>query len=74
MDGFTKAVFLEAVRSTDTKAVIEYIRDLICVYSALETIVTDRGTAFTAHKLEHFCEQNSIMHVKVAVATLRAHE
>lgn len=72
VDRFTKAVFLKAVRSTDAKAVIEYIRDFFYVFGVPESIVTDRGTVFTVFRCEHFCEQNSIKHVNVAVAIPRA--
>jgi len=32
VDGFTKCVFLKAVRTRDTKLVIEFMRDLFCTY------------------------------------------
>jgi hypothetical protein len=72
VDAFTKFTFIKAVRSTDTKAVIEYLRDLFCTYGVPEVLVTDRGTAFTAKRFENFCDQNKMRHVKVAVGTPRA--
>lgn len=72
VDAFTKFTFMRAVRTTDAKAVIEYLRDLFATYGTPERIVTDRGPAFKSRKFKAFCNQNSITHIKVAVATARA--
>jgi len=71
VDSFTKFVFLKAVKSTDTKSVIEFLRDLFATYEVPKTIITDRGAAFKV-TFGNFCDQNYIQHIKVAVTTPRA--
>lgn len=72
VDSFTKFLFLRAVKSTKTKYVLEFCRDIFAVYGAPSRIITDQGSAFTAKAFSNFCEQNVIRHVKTAVATPRA--
>jgi hypothetical protein len=72
VDGFSKFTFLHAVKSTKTKLVIGYLRDIFATYGTPKIIITDQGTAFTSHEFEQFCNQNTIKHVSVAVATPRA--
>jgi hypothetical protein len=72
VDGFTKFTFLRAVRSTRTRLVVEYLRDIFATYGVPRVLITDRGSAFTSHDFEHFCNQNDINHIKVALSTPRA--
>jgi len=70
--GFTKCVFLKAVRTRDTKLVIEFMRDFFCTYGVSKRIISDCGTAFTSQQFTNFCKQNAIQPIRVAVATPRA--
>ena len=72
VDGFTKFVFLKAVRNTKTKFVIEFLRDLFATYGTPKTIVSDQGSAFTSKTYRDFCSQNHIHPTFNAVATPRA--
>jgi len=72
IDAFTKFSFLRAVKSTKTKPVIEYLRDIFASYGVPKVIISDQGTAFTANRFQEFCTQNHIKHLKTAVATPRA--
>lgn len=72
IDAFTKFSFLRAVKSTKTKYVLEFLRDIFSTYGVPRKIISDQGSAFTAKKFTMFCQQNNIHHVKNAVATPRA--
>ena len=72
IDAFTKFVFLRAVKSTKTKIVVEYFKDIFATYGVPKVVISDQGTAFTSSQFRAFCEQNQIRHVKNAVATPRA--
>lgn len=72
VDSFTKFVFLRAVKTTKTKYVLDFLKDIFSTYGAPQTIITDQGSSFTAKKFAMFCLQNGIRHIKNAVATPRA--
>lgn len=71
-DPFTKYVVVRPVRSTKTAPVIEFLNDLSSFFGLPQTIITDRGTAFTSAPFEKFCSDNNISHIKNAVRTPRA--
>lgn len=72
IDAFTKFVFLRAAKSTKTKYVIEYFRDIFATYGTPKHIISDQGSCFTSHHFKSFCKQNNIQHIVNAVATPRA--
>lgn len=72
IDAFTKFSFLRAVKSTKTKYVIEYLRDIFATYGIPNAIISDQGSCFTARRFRRFCAQNHIRHILIAVATARA--
>lgn len=72
VDSFTKFLFLRAVKSTKTKYVLEFLKDIFSTYGAPQMIISDQGSSFTAKKFAMFCQQNAIRHIKNAVATPRA--
>lgn len=69
VDAFSRYVVVEAVRSTDTKAVIIMFRELVQYF---ETPVSDRGTAYTSKNFAYYCNDHSIQHIKNTVRTPRA--
>lgn len=72
IDAFTKFVFLQAVKSTRTKFVINYFKDIFATYGTPKVLISDRGSCFTARAFRNFCLQNKVQHVMNAVATPRA--
>lgn len=72
IDAFTKFVVLQAVKTTKTKYVIEYCKNLCCTYGSPKRLITDQGSCFTSKHFKRFCSQNNIKHVLNAVATPRA--
>lgn len=72
IDGFSKYVFLKATVSTGTVEVIAAFREFISHYGKPARIISDRGTAFTSHDFQAFCDEYDIQHVKIATATPRA--
>uniref|UniRef100_A0AAG5DS95 RNA-directed DNA polymerase n=1 Tax=Anopheles atroparvus TaxID=41427 RepID=A0AAG5DS95_ANOAO len=69
--GFTKFVYIKAVRSTKTQPVIDMLEEMACIFGMPSRIVTDRGTAFTSIMLRDYCKEYGIDHVLVAVGTPR---
>ncbi|XP_050295528.1 uncharacterized protein K02A2.6-like [Anthonomus grandis grandis] len=72
IDAFTKFCFLQPVKSTKTKYVIEYLKNICATYGSSKLLITDRGSCFTAYHFKNFCLQNNIKLVLNAVATPRA--
>lgn len=72
IDGFTKFVFLRAVRDTKTKYVIDYFKDIFATYGVPKVLVADRGSSYTSKKFTSFCKQNNVRLILNAVATPRA--
>lgn len=72
IDGFTKFVFLRAVKSTNTKYVIQFLEDFMFLFGSPSRIITDRGSSFTAKAMESYCLKYNIKHILNAVATPRA--
>ena len=62
IDGLTKVVVLEAVKTTDSKSVIRFLEKTFLNYGNPERLVSDRGTAFTSRKFETFLQQKGIAH------------
>lgn len=72
VDSFTKFAFLKAVRNTQSKWVIEYLRDIFATYGTPKVIISDRGSSFTSSLFKSFCAQNGVKPLLNAVATPRA--
>lgn len=63
IDSFSRFVCLYALKSTKAAAVIPCMEDLILKYGVPKTLVTDRGTCFTAKGFEDYCSTKGINHV-----------
>lgn len=72
INSFTKFAFLGSVKTTKTKCVVEYFKDIFATYGSPKVLVTDQGSSFTSKMFKSFCSQNNIKHVLNAVATPRA--
>lgn len=71
IDGFSKYVVLKAVKDTSAFETVNFLQCFICNYGKPTRVITDRGTAFTAHLFEEFCKRHAIIHIKVAAGTPR---
>jgi transposase InsO family protein len=72
VDGFTKYVFVKAVKDTKTKSTIKILDNIFQDFYLPYRIISDRGTSFTSSAFEKFCKERSIKHVLNAVACPRS--
>lgn len=72
VDGFTKFVFLEPVKSTKVRYVVRALEDFMFLFGVPSRIISDKGACFTSHTMKVFCLKYGIKHVQNAVATPRA--
>lgn len=72
VDGFTKYVFVRAVKDTKTKSTIKILESIFTDFGTPARIISDRGTSFTSTAFESFCSGLGIKHVLNAVACPRA--
>lgn len=72
IDGFTKFVFLEAVKNTKVRYVTKTLLNIFYLFGVPLRLITDRGSAFTSNTFKVFCSSYGIKHVLNAVATPRA--
>jgi len=62
IDNLTKYVQLYPCRSTNTAAVLRNMEKFCAERGIPDRIISDRGTCFTAHAIEAFCQKNGIRH------------
>lgn len=62
IDNLTKYVQLYPCRSTNTAAVLRSMEKFCAERGIPDRIISDRGTCFTAHAFEAFCQKNGIRH------------
>lgn len=72
IDGFTKYVRLYAVKTTNTREVINCLRSYFSAYSRPNCIVSDRGSCYTSKDFEEFMHENNIKHAKIATGSPQA--
>lgn len=72
VDGFTKFIFLEPVKSTMVKYVVKALKHFIYIFGVPTRMISDRGSCFTSKTMKLFCEEVGMKHVLNAVATPRA--
>lgn len=72
IDGFTKFVFMKAVRNTSTKPVLKFLDEICEMFGVPRRLISDRGTAFTSATFKNYCQTLNIKHVLCATATPRA--
>ena len=63
IDHLTKWVEMEAVPDTSASRTIEFLLHRVCLRHGFpRVLLSDRGTAFTARRMEKFCEEWGIDH------------
>lgn len=72
VDAFSKFVWLYATRNTSTAEVLVRLRKQAAIFGNPRRIISDRGTAFTAHDFKEYCKQEGIEHVLTATGVPRA--
>lgn len=60
VDAFTKFVFVNAVRSTETKYVIKELENVSKIFGNPKRIISDAGTSFTSHNFTEYCKIRNI--------------
>lgn len=62
VDSFTKFVWFYPTRSTTTREVVDRLKKQSLIFGNPKRIITDRGTAFTSHEFQEFCDEEQIQH------------
>lgn len=68
VDAFTRFTWLFAVKSTGSKESIGHFQYLFTIFGNLQTLVSDRGSAFTSQEFKEFLSKRNIKHILVAIA------
>lgn len=74
VNGFTKYLFVKAVKDTKTRTTVKVLGSIFYVFGLPSRIISDRGTSFTSSTLKIFCKSHVIKHVLNAVACPRAND
>jgi transposase InsO family protein len=72
VDGFTKFIFLKAVRSTQRGPVLRFLDEIFNLFGVARRIVCDRGSCFTSKSFNDYCKQLNIKINYTVTATPRA--
>lgn len=72
VDGFTKYLFVRAVKDTKTKTTVKVLLNVFYDFGLPSRIISDRGTSFTSAAFKSFCDTHGVKHVLNAVACPRA--
>lgn len=72
IDGFSKFIFVKAVRDLKSKTTIKILSDIFSVIGSPKVIISDRGTSFTSTTFKNYIKSIGVRHVLNAVATPRA--
>jgi hypothetical protein len=72
IDGFTKFVFLKAVRNTKVDPLLKFLDGIFNIFDVTRRSVCDRGSSFTSKCFNDYCKRMSIKVNYNATATPRA--
>lgn len=72
IDSFSKFVWLYASRFTGSAEVIDKLKKQANVFGNPRRIISDRGTGFTSHEFEQYCEQEGIHHILTTTGVPRS--
>ena len=72
VDAFTKFVKLYSTKTTSSREAIECLKFYFQNYSRPNTLVSDRGTAFTSVEFSEFLSENHIRHILIATGSPQA--
>ncbi|XP_016555707.2 uncharacterized protein K02A2.6-like [Capsicum annuum] len=62
IDYFIKWVKVISYRAVTKKMVEDFVKNLICQFGVLESIITDNGANFNCHLMNEICDQFKIAH------------
>lgn len=62
IDNLTKFVKLYPVRDTSTKSVLRCLQSFITEFGLPDRVISDRGSCFTSHEFESFCQEKGVYH------------
>lgn len=71
IDAFTKFVWLYPTKSTSSAEVIDKLIQQSAVFGNPRRIISDRGTAFTAHDFGDYCKDKNIEHLTIVTGVPR---
>ncbi|KAJ8937624.1 hypothetical protein NQ318_003741 [Aromia moschata] len=72
IDGFTKFLFIKAVRSTKVGPVLTFLDEVINTFGVPRRLICDRGSCFTSKSFAEYCQRLGIKVNYNATATPRA--
>lgn len=72
VDGFTKFLRLYTTKTTNTKEVINALKNYFRAYSKTTCIISDRGSCFTSADFEDFLNDLNVKHIKIATGSPQA--
>lgn len=72
IDGFTKFVWLYAMKSTTAAEVIDHLKKQATVFGNPKRIISNRGTAFTSGDFQKYCQDKGIQHILTTTGIPRA--
>lgn len=64
VDGFSKFVWLYPTKSTGAEEVLAKLNNWKKIFGNPETIVSDKGAAFTSNSFKEYCREGGIEHVE----------
>lgn len=62
IDAFSKWIEVFVMSSTDSKTVLDKLREVFARFGIPKTIVSDNGRQFVSFEFENFCKRNGIVH------------
>lgn len=71
VDAFTKFVWIFPTKSTTSKEAIDKLQIHQQHFGNPNRIISDRGTAFTSHEFEQYCEEEDVQHIKITTGVPR---
>lgn len=71
IDAFAKFIWLYPTKSTNTRKVLDRLRQQSAIFGNPRRIISDRGTAFTSHEFRNYCEEENIEHSTIVTGVPR---
>lgn len=72
VDSYSKFLFARATKSTNSKEVIQNLKDLFSMFAVPKRIISDRGKAFTSQAFQKFVFSYQVKHVLNSVSSPRS--
>lgn len=71
VDGFSKFIWLYPTKSTTSEETIRRLEKQATIFGNPRRIISDRGTAFTSHVFQKYCQRENIQHILIATGVPR---